>query len=67
MSERIKVKPARAGLIIRDPDNGFKQIPDEGIETKRSVYWHRHEAQGSVTITEIKGAAKKADKAEAKG
>ena len=41
------VKPARAGLVVRQPHNG-KPLPDEGDFVNWSGYWTRRKAEGSI-------------------
>ncbi len=58
---RIKVKPARPGLIVRDPANGFAIIPDGGAEVERTTSIIRRINDGDLVVVE-KAAAPKKDK-----
>jgi hypothetical protein len=49
---RIKVKPARPGLIVRDPANGFAIIPDGGAEVERTSSIIRRINDGDLVIVE---------------
>lgn len=51
------VKPARVGLVVRQPHNG-KPLPDEGDFVNWSGYWMRRKAEGS--IVEVKPPKPKA-------
>jgi len=55
---RIKVKPARPGLIVRDPSNGFAPIPDGGAEVERTSTIIRRINDGDLVVVE-KAAPKK--------
>lgn len=46
-SDRLRVRPARAGLVVVDPDTR-NAIPAEGTEVPRSAYWIRRLQQGDV-------------------
>jgi hypothetical protein len=56
---RIKVKPARPGLIVRDPTNGFAPIPDGGAEVERTSAIIRRINDGDLVIVERTAAPKK--------
>lgn len=43
----IKLKPARDGLIVRDPVT-MVPLPSEGKEVERNSYWLRRMAAGDV-------------------
>lgn len=45
--EKITIKPARAGLIVRDPVT-FEPLPAEGAEKPRDQYWLRRLRDGDV-------------------
>ncbi|WP_297012856.1 DUF2635 domain-containing protein [Thalassospira sp.] len=49
------IKPAREGLVVRQPQNG-KPIPDDGIWVDWSGHWARRKLEGS--IVEAKPPAK---------
>lgn len=42
------VKPAAAGAIVPDPDNGYRPLPAEGAWKPKSQYWLRRIAGGDV-------------------
>ncbi|WP_445157405.1 DUF2635 domain-containing protein [Halomonas sp. E14] len=46
MTKRF-IKPAREGLVVRQPLNG-RPLPAEGAEVDWSGYWARRMADGSV-------------------
>ncbi len=48
------VKPAVAGLIVRDPERNFQPIPEDGIDVPAQPYWLRRLRDGDVV--EVKGA-----------
>lgn len=60
------VKPARAGLIVRDPET-MKQLPDDGAEVPVNSYWIRRLRDGDVVEVEARtkklAATKNAQKA----
>lgn len=45
--EKITIKPARAGLIVRDPVT-CEPLPAEGAEKPRDQYWLRRLRDGDV-------------------
>jgi hypothetical protein len=49
------IKPAREGLVVRQPQNG-RPLPPEGVSVDWSGYWARRKAEGS--IVEAKPPAK---------
>lgn len=55
------IKPAREGLVVRQPHNG-RPLPVEGAEVAWSGYWARRMADGSV----VKATPPKQPKAQAK-
>lgn len=67
MARRI-IKPARAGLVVKDPDT-LIPIPESGIEVEISkVYWQRRLLDGDIVVDEISVTATpkaKAQKGEA--
>lgn len=61
MDEPLFVKPARPGLIVRQPEHGGAPIPEEGALVPPTTYWRRQLKVGDVVI------AKRPDRAAAKG
>ncbi len=49
MSDTIFVKPARAGLVVRDPATRQKLAAD-GESKRRTPYWLRRIADGDVKV-----------------
>lgn len=47
---KIFVKPA-AGVLVRNPENSFAHLPEEGTVVRADYYWHQLAAEGSVTIS----------------
>ena len=45
----MKIKPAKPGLRIRDPETK-RPIPDEGKKVKWSSYWERRKLDGSIVF-----------------
>lgn len=45
--ERIRIRPARPGLVIRDPFTR-RPLPPEGDDVNRSTYWERRLMDGDV-------------------
>lgn len=56
---KLFVKPAKEGLIVRDPNDKHREIPDSGKEVKRNAYWLRRLRDGDVV------EAKKQEKSKA--
>jgi hypothetical protein len=52
----MKVKPARAGDIIRDPRTK-QQLPAEGGRVPDTSFWHRRLRDGDVVLVEDEPAA----------
>lgn len=50
--ERARLRPARAGLIVLDPDHGGTPLPAEGRELVLSSYWVRRIQDGDVVREE---------------
>lgn len=48
MKTRIRIKPARAGLIVRFPGNPARMLRADGEEVVKSSYWIRRIADGDV-------------------
>lgn len=46
----ITIKPAKAGSVLRDPADGFSQVPDTGKTVKDSVYWRRRIRFGDAVL-----------------
>jgi len=61
----MKVKPAKEGLLVRDPKSK-KFLPAEGAEVNiLDIYWHRRLVCGDVIeVTEQAKTAKKESKKE---
>jgi hypothetical protein len=59
---RKRIKPARPGLIIRDPHTK-RALPDKGADVKLSSFWLRRLRDGDVVPAE---GPKPAPKAPAK-
>lgn len=62
----MKVKPARPGLIIRDPETG-RPIPDEGKTVKWSSFWARRKLDGDIVLVSdepLKNTSKKKEKSK---
>lgn len=50
--QRITIRPARAGLVLRDPDTRLA-IPEQGVEVTLTPYWRRRVEQGDAQIAEL--------------
>lgn len=62
MSEMVLAVP-REGLLVRNPDDGYKHLPPGGKPVRRSVYWSRAERRQEVELRPPKAApAKPAEK-----
>jgi len=48
----VTIKPARSGLILRDPDDGYSLIPDAGKQVVSSVYWQRRIDDGDAVLVD---------------
>lgn len=57
----VFLKPAKAGLIVRDPDTG-KPLAEDGEVKTRSTYWIRRIKQGDVTAATPTGTDTAADR-----
>lgn len=44
---KLKIKPAKKGLIVRDPNDG-KPLKETGEEKPRNIYWLRRIKDKSV-------------------
>ena len=55
--KKLFLKPAREGLVVRDPANG-RPLPPEGEAVAPSSYWDRRLADDDVVKTKPKPAAK---------
>lgn len=44
----IFVKPSRENIIVRNPYDGFKLVPQSGITVEYNSYWGRRIAEGSI-------------------
>lgn len=47
----MRVKPAIAGAVVRDPTT-LQRLPDEGAEVGLTGYWRRRLEQGDVVLDE---------------
>jgi hypothetical protein len=57
----VMIKP-KNGLIMRDPDDGLKLIPETGKKVVWSSFWIKRAAAGEIEIIdEIKTAPKKVE------
>lgn len=54
--DRIRVKPV-IGRIVRDPERG-DDLPPEGREVRRTVYWERCRQAGDVVVVLAEPATK---------
>lgn len=50
MDEPIFVKPARPGLIVRQPEHGGEPLPAEGAVVPPTTYWRRRLKDGDIVI-----------------
>jgi hypothetical protein len=50
--KKVKLYPAREGLIIRDPRT-MKPLAETGEEKPKSGYWLRRIREGDVTLTPL--------------
>lgn len=67
MSATLKLKPAVAGTIVRDPETGRK-LPNKGSEVPNTPYWRRRMADGSaVVVPEAKPAPAKSSASKPDG
>jgi len=69
MPDTMFIKPARPGLVVRDPITR-ETLPDEGREVPRSTYWIRRLTGGDVVTAlrpETATAQPSAVQAKAKG
>ena len=48
----VTIKPARSGLILRDPDDGYSLVPDDGKQVVSSVYWQRRIDDGDAVLAD---------------
>lgn len=53
------IKPASAGLVVRQPRNG-QAIPPEGALVDWSGHWVRRQAEGAIVVVEPPKPAKQA-------
>jgi len=67
--QRIKLKPSRPDLIVRDPAD-MSILPKEGREVFLTTYWHRRLKDGDVVrVDEVKPvpAPARSEEKETKG
>ena len=58
MPEMIRVKPAEAGTIVRNPDRKLRPLADAGELVPHTVFWTRRLRAGDVVeVAEEKDAA----------
>lgn len=50
MQERLHLKPAQPGYIVRIPEAGFRKLPDEGEEVVVNAYWRQRLADADVVV-----------------
>ena len=50
LGERVLVRPARAGLLVRDPTRRMEALPPEGREVRWSTYWQRRLNDESIEV-----------------
>mgnify|MGYP001466192946 CR=1 FL=1 len=62
--ERVFLKPARDGLLIRDPNNRTT-LPAEGAEVNLTRYYQRRINDGDVVIVQPAKSSKKSKGADA--
>lgn len=62
MSKPLFIKPAKVGGVVRFPDNPGRKLSGEGEEVKRSTYWTRRLADGSVVEAKPVKTSKEAAK-----
>jgi hypothetical protein len=48
----INIKPARTGLILRDPADHYSRVPDAGKQVGYNVYWQRRINDGDAVIVD---------------
>lgn len=51
MIERLHIRPAFAGAVIRDP-RSRRPLPESGAEVEASSYWRRRLVAGDVVLVE---------------
>lgn len=61
MSKRLHIRP-RAGLTVRDPEQGYRALPAAGAKVPDTRYWRRRLAAGDVEPVPAKRKAKAAKK-----
>jgi hypothetical protein len=49
----INIKPARTGLILRDPADHYSRVPDAGKQVEYNVYWQRRIDDGDAVIVTV--------------
>lgn len=60
MPEKVFLKPARPGLVVRDPAT-MEPLPDAGAYKSPSIYWKRRIREGSVILDDPPKNPKKTD------
>lgn len=50
MDEPLFVKPARPGLIIRQPERAAQPLPETGALVPPTAYWRRRLNDGDIVI-----------------
>ena len=66
MEKKILIKPAKSGLVIRDPQT-FEKLPPEGKKLTVTTYWRRRKAEGSVIFGDAPSAKTSAVSTETEG
>lgn len=61
-TERVRVRPARKGLLVPDPDHGGRALPAEGTEVALSSYWVRRIEDGDVLAESLEASSSTARK-----
>lgn len=67
MANIKNVKPAREGLVVRNPQNGFQPLPAEGQNVEWSTHWARLLRDGDIIVSAPQVAAKTKTVATSKG
>ena len=48
MAPTMYVKPAREGLIVRQPERNYQPLPSEGARVEVAAYWMAQIRDGAV-------------------
>jgi len=60
------VKPAKEGLIVRDPDEKYRPIPASGKQVKKNAYWLRRLRDGDVVLSAAESKSKSSEPSKKK-